>query len=91
MMRARRRSVLDEYAEDGQVAVFSETGLVVVLSELAGAGWEALGDDWTTADDLAAQLVVVFGEPEDGHTALELTEHALRTLSGHGLVELEGN
>jgi hypothetical protein len=34
-MRARRRAVLDEYVEDGQVAVFSDSGLVVVLSELA--------------------------------------------------------
>lgn len=87
-MRGRRRSVLDEYAEDGQVAVFSESGLVVVLSELAVVAWEALDDEWTSADELAAALVDAFGEPPDGRTALELTEHALRTLSGHGLVEL---
>jgi hypothetical protein len=89
-MRVRRRPVLDEYAEGGQVAVFSESGLVVVLSELAGVAWQGLGDQWTGADDLAAMLVGVFGEPPDGRTALEMTEHALRTLSGHGLVELEG-
>ena len=88
-MRGRRRSVLDEYAEDGQVAVFSESGLVVVLSELAVVAWESLDDEWTSADELAAVLVDAFGEPPDGRTALEMTEHALRTLSGHGLVELD--
>ena len=88
-MRVRRRAVLDEYAEDGQVAVFTESGLVVVLSELAGVAWETLGEDWTGVDDLAALLVGVFGEPPVGHTAVEMTEHALRTLSGHGLVELD--
>ncbi len=86
-MRARRREVLDEYAEDGQVAVFSQNGLVVVLSELAGVAWSALGAEWTTAEDLADVLVREFGEPPDGN-ALEMTEHALRSLSGHALVEL---
>ena len=90
-MRGRRRPVLDEYAEDGQVAVFSESGLVVVLSELAVVAWHFLGDEWTTADDLAAVLVREFGEPPGGRTALQLTEHALNTLSGHGLVELDGS
>jgi hypothetical protein len=90
-MRARRRPVLDEYTEDGQVAVFSETGMVVVLSELAVVAWEALGDEWSTTNDLATELVDVFGEPPDGRTALELTEHALSSLAGHGLVELEGD
>jgi hypothetical protein len=88
-MRVRRRSVLDEYAEDGRVAVFSESGLVVVLSELAVVAWAALGDQWTTADDLADLLVREFGDPPDGPGALELTEHALRTLSGHALVEID--
>jgi hypothetical protein len=86
-MRARKRAVVDEYAEAGQVAVFSESGLVVVLSELACFAWSALGPEWTSAEDLAAVLVREFGEPPDS-TALELTEHALRTLSGHALVEL---
>ncbi len=88
-MRARRSPVLDEYAEDGEVAVFSEGGLVVVLSELAGVAWESLDDGWTSADDLASALVEVFGEPPEGHTAVEMTEHALRTLAGHGIVELD--
>ena len=88
-MRARRRRVVDEYAESGQVAVFSESGLVIVLSELAVVAWETLDEEWTTADELAAVLVQAFGEPDDGRTALELTEHALRTLSGHSLVDLD--
>jgi hypothetical protein len=88
-MRARRSTVVDEYAEDGQVAVYSASGMVVVLSELAGVAWESLGEDWTTAEELAAALVQVFGEPPEGHTAVEMTEHALRTLEGHGLVELD--
>jgi hypothetical protein len=89
-MRARRSPVLDEYAEDGQVAVYSEGGIVVVLSELAGVAWEALGDDWTTADSLASVLVEAFGEPPEGRPAVQMTELALRTLSGHGIVELDG-
>jgi hypothetical protein len=88
-MRARRSTVVDEYAEDGQVAVFSESGLVVVLSELAGVAWESLGMEWTEADHLAALLVGVFGEPPEGHPAVEMTEDALRTLAGHGLVQLD--
>ena len=88
-MRVRRLPVLDEYAEDGQVAVFSETGLVVVLSELAGVAWDALGEDWTSAEHVAEGLVREFGDPPEGRTALELTEDALHALSGHGLVELD--
>jgi hypothetical protein len=86
-MRARRRAVLDEYLEDGRVAVFSDSGLVVVLSELACVAWSALGEEWTSAEDLAEVLVREFGEPPDGG-AVTMTEHALRTLSGHALVEL---
>ncbi len=89
-MRARRSPVLDEYAEDGQVAVYSEGGIVVVLSELAGVAWETLGDEWTTVESLAGVLVDVFGEPPEGHTAVQMTEMTLHTLSGHGIVELDG-
>jgi len=89
-MRARRSPVLDDYAEDGQVAVYSEGGIVVVLSELAGVAWGALGDDWTTAEALASVLVEAFGEPPEGHTAVQMTELTLHTLSGHGIVELDG-
>jgi hypothetical protein len=87
-MRARRRPVLDEYAEDGRVAVFSETGVVVVLSELAGVAWSSLGGDWSEAEQLAAFLVESFGEPLGGD-ALAMTEEALRALAGHALVELD--
>jgi hypothetical protein len=89
-MRARRRAVIDEYVEDGRAAVFSEEGMVVVLSELATTAWSVLGDDWTSADAVAAALVAAFGAPADESGALVLTEQALRTLSEHALVELDG-
>jgi hypothetical protein len=87
-MRARRLAVVDEYAEDGRVAVFTEQGMVVVLSELATVAWSVLGDAWTPADDLADALVAEFGSPADG-TARSLTEQTLRRLAQHALVELD--
>lgn len=87
-MRARRHGVVDEYAEDGRVAVFTEQGMVVVLSELASLAWSVLDDDWTPAGDLADDLVAEFGTPAEG-TALALTEQALRQLAQHALVELD--
>lgn len=87
-MRARRLGVVDEYAEDGRVAVFTEQGMVVVLSELATLAWSVLDDSWTPADDLAEALVAEFGRPADD-TALSLTEQTLRKLAQHSLVELD--
>jgi hypothetical protein len=87
-MRARRLPIVDEYAEDGRVAVFTEQGMVVVLSELATVAWSVLGDMWTGADDLADALVAEFGRPTDD-TALALTEQTLRRLAQHALVELD--
>jgi len=88
-MRARRRPVVDEYAEDGRAAVFSEQGMVVVLSEIATVAWSVLGDDWLPADAVAAALVAEFGGPDEEGGALALTEQALRTLAEHQLVELD--
>jgi hypothetical protein len=88
-MRARRRSVVDEYVEDGRAAVFSEQGMVVVLSELATVAWSVLGDDWMPADLVAAALVAEFGAPAETDGALLLTEQALRTLAEHALVDLD--
>ena len=89
-MRARRRSVVDEYVEDGRAAVYSEEGMVVVLSELATVAWSVLGDDWVSADTVAAALVAEFGAPDHEAAApLELTEQALRTLAEHALVDLD--
>jgi Coenzyme PQQ synthesis protein D (PqqD) len=87
-MHARRLPVVDEYAEDGRVAVFSERGMVLVLSELATLAWAELGADWTDVDDVAAALVAEFGAPEVGEGPRAATEAALRTLAQHGLVEL---
>lgn len=88
-MRARRLDVVDEYVEDGRAAVYSEQGMVVVLSELATVAWSVLGDDWVPADEVAAALVAEFGEPAAEDGALELTEQALRTLAEHALVDLD--
>jgi len=88
-MRARRRSVVDEYVEDGRAAVFSEQGMVIVLSELATLAWSVLGHAWTPADRVAAALVAEFGAPAEEEGALVLTEQALRTLAEHALVDLD--
>jgi hypothetical protein len=88
-MRARRHAVIDEYVEGGRAAVFSEEGMVIVLSELATVAWSVLGDDWTSVDAVAAALVAEFGEPVEADGALVLTEQALRTLAEHALVELD--
>ena len=89
-MRARRCEVVDEYAEGGQVALYSEGGFVVVLSDLASAAWWALGDGWVELDTVAAALVEQFGTPPDAGDPTAATEDALHTLAGHGLVELDG-
>lgn len=87
-MRARRCHVVDEYVEDGRAAVYADDGMVLLLSELATTVWEVLGDTWTSADVLAAELVREFGEPEEGDAA-GLTEAALRSLAERRLVELD--
>jgi hypothetical protein len=88
-MRARRRAVVDEYVEDGRAAVYSEQGMVVVLSELATVAWVVLGDDWLSSDAVSEALVAEFGTPPTSDGALALTEQALRTLAEHALVELD--
>lgn len=87
-MRARRRPVVDEYVEDGRAAVYSEEGMVVLLSELATKGWEVLGTDWVDAEEVSAALVLEFGDPGDGEAG-RLTEDALRSLARLSLVELD--
>lgn len=88
-MRARRLPVVDEYVEDGRAAVYSEDGVVLVLSDLASCAWSVLTGEWTPATRVAEELVAVFGPPEDGQDPLEGTESALRTLAEHHLVELD--
>jgi hypothetical protein len=87
-MRARRRPVVDEYVEDGLAAVYSEDGLVVLLSELATTTWELLGQGWVAADDVTAELVRAYGDPPEGG-AERLTADALRSLAEMHLVELD--
>lgn len=88
-MRARRCEVVDEYAEDGRVALYSQRGFVVVLSDLASAAWWALDDGWVDLDAVTSSLVEQFGSPPEAGSAEEATEEALIVLAGHGLVELE--
>jgi hypothetical protein len=87
-MRARRREVVDEYVEDGRAAVYSDDGLVLLLSELATKAWEVLGAEWVVAELVAAELVREFGEPEEGDAG-RFTENALRSLAKMHLVELD--
>jgi hypothetical protein len=85
--RARRLPIVDEYAEDGRVAVYAGNGDVVALSELASSAWELLTDEWTQVADVAAALVAEYGEPE-GVDAAAATEATLSVLAEHGLAEL---
>lgn len=86
-MRARRLSVVDEYVEDGRAAIYTDEGMVVLLSGLATAAWQVLGDDWTPMSEVVAALVREFGDPGEGQ-APELTAEALRSLADNSLVEL---
>jgi hypothetical protein len=86
--RARRLPIVDVYVEDGRAAVYAGNGEVIALSELATWAWSALPEEWTPVADLAAELVAEFGEPE-GLDPLVATEATLRTLSDHGLAEVD--
>ena len=88
-MRARRVDVVDEYIEGGRAAVYSEAGVVVLLSELATVAWLVLDAEWSSAESVAVELVKAFGSPETGDGALTVTESALRTLAAHGIVEVD--
>ncbi|MGC4110480.1 MAG: hypothetical protein QM747_08685 [Nocardioides sp.] len=87
-MRARRRQVVDEYVEDGRAAVYSEDGVVVLLSELATTAWGRLDEEWRPATQIATELVGEFGEPPGGD-AVSMTEAALRSLAEQHLVDLD--
>jgi hypothetical protein len=88
-MRARRREVVDEYLEDGRSAIYTNQGMVVLLSELATSAWTLLGDDWVTAEKLAIHLVDEYGEP-GGESAKVLTERTLTSLAEMAVVDLDG-
>ena len=88
-MRVRREEVVDVYVEDGRAAVYSNRGMVVLLSELATTAWSVIGDDgWTNAEDVTAALVAAHGDPGGGEAG-RLTEDALRSLAEMSLVEVE--
>jgi hypothetical protein len=87
-MRARRREVVDEYVEDGRAAVYSQEGLVLLLSELGTQVWGALAEGWVTADEVTAVLVRELGEPAEGDAG-ELTAAALQSLADLHLAEVD--
>lgn len=88
-MRVRRAEVVDEYVEDGRAAIYSTRGVVVLLSELATTAWSVIGEDtWVTAEDVTAELVAAFGDPDDGEAG-RLTEDALRSLADLALVQID--
>jgi hypothetical protein len=88
-MRVRRREIVDEYTEDGRVAVFSSRHTVVVLSELATLAWSVIGDDWVDADVVTDALVEEFGSPGSEESARVTTEQSLRALADRALLEIE--
>lgn len=88
-MQVRRVEVVDAYVEDGRAAVYSNRGMVVLLSELATTAWSVIGEDrWTDASEVTEALVATYGDP-DGGDAASLTEDALRSLAEMSLVEIE--
>jgi hypothetical protein len=86
-MRATRREVEDEYAEDGQCALLVEQE-IVVLSPLASLVWTLLADGPKATRELVPTLVEAFGAPE-GSSPDELTDTCLEQLAAQGLVTLE--
>jgi hypothetical protein len=89
-MRVRRLEILDEYVEDGRAAVYTNKGMVVLLSELATAAWNMLDQAWMPASEVSEVLIREFGDPGEGE-ADRLTENALRSLAELSLVELEAH
>lgn len=88
-MQVRRLHVVDEYLEDGRAAIYTDDGMVVLLSGLATSAWQVLGTGWTPVSEVAEVLVREFGDPGDGR-ADDLTAEALRSLADMSLVELDG-
>lgn len=88
-MRVRRREIVDEYAEDGRVAVFSSRHTVVVLSELATLAWSVIGDEWVDATTVTTALVDEFGSPGSEEAARVATEQSLRALADRALLQIE--
>jgi hypothetical protein len=86
-MRATRREVDDEYAEDGQCALLVAQE-IVVLSPLASFVWTLLADGPKATRELVPALVDAFGAPE-GSNPDELTEACLEQLAAQGLVSLD--
>jgi hypothetical protein len=84
-VRVTRGDLLDWYVEGDESAVFVD-GHVIVLSALATAIVDLVGEDGTDEETVTAGLVDRFGEPEGG--AGEMTHQALLDLAERQVVVL---
>jgi hypothetical protein len=79
-----KRGDLDDWFVDGDESAVLVDGHVVVLSALATAILDLLGEDGADEDDVVAGLVGRFGEPDGG--AAEMTQQALHDLAERQVV-----
>ena len=84
-MRVTRGELLDWYVDGDESAVFVD-GHVIVLSALATAIVDLVGEDGLDEADVAAGLVERFGEPPGGAEAM--THQALEDLAERHVVIL---
>lgn len=84
-MRVTRGELLDWYVDGEESAVFVD-GHVIVLSALATAIVDLVGEDGAEETDVVAGLVERFGEPEGGADAM--TRQALEDLAERHVVVL---
>ena len=84
-MRVTRGALLDWYVDGDESAVFVD-GHVIVLSALATAVVDRLGEDGSDDTDIERGLVERFGAPEG--SADEMTRQALQDLAERHVVVL---
>lgn len=85
-MRVTRGDLLDWYVDGDESAVFVD-GQVIVLSAVATAIIDLVGEGGADEADVVAGLVERFGEPEDG-SAAAMTHQALQDLAERQVVVL---
>jgi hypothetical protein len=84
-MRVTRGELLDWYVDGDESAVFVD-GHVIVLSALATAIVDLVGEDGADEAEVVAGLVERFGEPDGGAGAM--TRRALEDLAERKVVVL---
>jgi hypothetical protein len=87
-MRLRAVTVMDRYVGTDGRSVLLVGHRVVLLSEIATALLEALGDVWTDLVAVAAVLEDRFGAP-DGTSVIAATDGVARQLAEQGLVQID--